>query len=342
MHIQAHFPLSNHNTFHVPAKARYFIEIDKQSDIRALRSDTVIATLPWYVLGGGSNILFTQDLDGVVIRNRFEQIRVMKEDETTLWISVGGGMNWDALVRWSVAKHLWGLENLGGIPGTVGAAPVQNIGAYGAEVRDAITRVQALNLFTGEKHEFRNADCQFGYRTSIFKQAYQNQLLVHRVTFRLRKHPHGHPNLMYAPLKEALNHIPEEQLTPQRIYDTIIAIRQSKLPDPQKEGNAGSFFKNPIIDADYFQQLLQKWPDLPHHKLIDNTVKLSAAWLIEQCGWKGKCFADTDACVSSRHALVLVNRGQATGSQILTLARNIQTDVTHTFGIQLEPEVIIL
>lgn len=342
MHIQAYFPLDHYNTFHVPAKARYFIEIDKQSDIRALRSDTVIATLPWYVLGGGSNVLLTHDLDGVVIRNRFSQIRIMKEDETTLWVSVGGGMEWDAFVQWSVSKGLWGLENLAYIPGTVGAAPVQNIGAYGAEVQDAITRVQALDLFTGERHEFRNADCQFAYRTSIFKQDYKNQFILHRVTFRLRKLPHGHPNLMYAPLKEALSHTPEDKLTPKDIYEAVVKIRKAKLPDPQEVGNAGSFFKNPIVNADYFQTLQEKWPEIPHHKLVDGSIKLPAAWLIEQCGWKGKCLPDTNACVSEKHALVLINKGNATGEQILKLAKTIQTDVTHTFGIQLEPEVTIL
>uniref|UniRef100_UPI00258AFE95 UDP-N-acetylmuramate dehydrogenase n=1 Tax=Alcanivorax sp. TaxID=1872427 RepID=UPI00258AFE95 len=255
MHIQAHFPLRDYNTFHIEAKARYFVEIDKQSDIRALRSDPILATLPWYVLGEGSNILLTRDLDGVVVRNRFRQCRVMKEDDETVWVSVGGGMHWHDLVTWSVDNNLWGLENLALIPGTVGAAPVQNIGAYGTEVQDVITRVQALDLFTGERHEFRNADCQFSYRSSIFKREYRNQLLIHRATFRLRKLHAGHPNLVYDPLREALEGVPEHTLTPRHIYDAIIRLRTAKLPDPAKEGNAGSFFKNPVVDDDYFAVL---------------------------------------------------------------------------------------
>ncbi len=342
MHIQAHHSLRAHNTFHVPACARYFIEIDKQSDIRALRSDPVLAALPWYVIGDGSNLLLTHDLEGVVVRNKFSQLRIMKEDDTTLWISVGGGMEWDELVRWSVKRGLWGLENLARIPGTVGAAPVQNIGAYGAEVQDAITRVQALDLFTGERHEFRNADCRFGYRTSIFKTELKGQFILHRVTFRLRKLAHGHANLMYDPLREALSHIPEPDLTPEHVYEAVARIRAARLPDPAQEGNAGSFFKNPVVDAEYFHALQEKWPDLPHHQLISGEYKIPAAWLIEQCGWKGKCLPGTDACVSDKHALVLVNRGNATGEQILELAQAIQTDVMHTFGIHLEPEVIIL
>ncbi|HID00890.1 MAG TPA: UDP-N-acetylmuramate dehydrogenase, partial [Piscirickettsiaceae bacterium] len=265
-----------------------------------------------------------------------------KEDDTTLWISVGGGMEWDELVHWSVKHGLWGLENLAAIPGTVGAAPVQNIGAYGAEVQDAITRIQALDLFTGERHEFRNADCHFGYRTSIFKTELKGQFILHRITFRLRKLAHGHANLMYEPLREALASIPEHDLTPQHVYDAVARLRATRLPDPAKEGNAGSFFQNPVVDADYFHTLQQKWPDIPHHQLVTGEYKLSAAWLIEQCGWKGKCLPKTDACVSKKHALVLVNRGQATGEQILELAQQIQTDVMHTFGIHLEPEVIIL
>ncbi len=342
MHIQAHHSLQDKNTFHVPACARYFVEIDKQSDIRALRSDPVLASLPWYVIGGGSNLLLTHDLDGVVVRNRYAQLKVMKEDDATVWISAGGGMCWDDLVRWSVENELWGLENLARIPGSVGAAPVQNIGAYGAEVQDAITRVQALDLFTGERHEFRNADCRFGYRTSIFKTELKGQFLLHRVTFRLRKLTHGHANLMYDPLRDALRHIPENKLTPMDVYRAVADIRARRLPDPERQGNAGSFFKNPVVDADYFKALREKWPDMPHHQLVTGEYKLPAAWLIEQCGWKGKCLPDTDACVSDTHALVLINRGNATGEQILQLAQAIQTDVMHAFGIHLEPEVSIL
>lgn len=292
-------------------------------------------------MGGGSNLLLTQNLDRVVITCRYSKIRVVKEDSDNIWLSVGAGLEWHKFVEYTVEKGYWGLENLALIPGTVGAAPVQNIGAYGAEAQDAITRVQTLNLFTGERKEFRNNDCKFGYRTSIFKKEYSDRLLVHRVTFRLHKAHAGHPNLFYEPLKEALKEVKKEELTSSDVFDAIVEIRHHKLPDPRIYGNAGSFFKNPVIDEDYFTELSEKFGDIPFHKTIDGEYKIPAAWLIEEAGWKGKHY-NKNTGVSEKHALVLVNYGTAKGEEIVRLARCIEEDIDHKFGIHLEREVIII
>ncbi|NPA71604.1 MAG: UDP-N-acetylmuramate dehydrogenase [Gammaproteobacteria bacterium] len=340
MHIQANYSLLPHNTFKIDVKTQYYVEINKQSDILILRTDMKLAALPWRIFGDGSNLLLTQDIEGVVLRCTFKKIKIMKEDQDNIWISVGAGVKWHDLVTHTVEQGWWGLENLALIPGTVGAAPVQNIGAYGAEARDSITRVQSLNIYDGQRIEFRNAECHFGYRTSIFKQEYINKLLVHRVTFRLRKSHSGKANLVYAPLKEALSDFQKKELTPLLVYKAVIRIRNSKIPNPERQGNGGSFFKNPVVDEAYFHDLLEKYPDMPHHKMINGCYKIPAAWLIEQVDWKGRSHGR--AGVSHQHALVLVNLGGAQGSDILELSNLVQEDVNHKFGIYLEPEVITL
>ncbi len=340
MHIQANYSLQPHNTFNIDVKTQYYVEINRQSDILILRTDMKLASLPWKIMGDGSNLLFTNDIEGVIIRCTFKQIKVMKEDQDEIWLSVGAGVEWHDLVKYTVDNNWWGLENLALIPGTVGAAPVQNIGAYGSEARDCITRVQTLNIYDGQRTEFRNSECNFGYRTSIFKQEYINKLLVHRVTFRLRKKHAGNANLVYAPLKEALKDTPKKKLTPKIVFDAVVAIRQSKIPNPQHQGNAGSFFKNPVIDEAYFEELQGEYPEIPNHKMLDGSFKIPAAWLIEQCDWKGK--AHGQAGISDKHALFLINLGNAVGREIQELSHLVQDDVNHKFGIHLEPEVIIL
>lgn len=340
MHIQANYSLKPHNTFGIDVRSQYYIEISKQSDILTLRSDLKIASLPWRIIGDGSNILFTENLPGVTVRCTYDKIKIWKEDDENVWVSVGAGMNWHDFVEYTVNKGWWGLENLALIPGTVGAAPVQNIGAYGAEARDTITRVQTLSVADGQRVEFRNSECNFGYRDSIFKQEFINRLLVHRVTFRFRKLKHGNPNLVYDPLRESLQEFKKEDLTPKMVCDAVVAIRQNRLPDPKKQGNAGSFFKNPIIDQAYLDTLLKDYPDMPNHKMIDGNFKIPAAWLIQESGWKGK--SHDHAGVSAKHALVLVNLGGATGKNIAELYQMVQADVNHKFGIYLEPEVIVL
>lgn len=339
MHIQANYSLLKHNTFHIQSRTQYYVEVNRQSDILTLRSDLKLASLPWRIIGGGSNLLFTENYLGVTITCTYNKIKIVQEDETTIWLSVGAGVHWVDLVRYTVAKGWWGLENLALIPGTVGAAPVQNIGAYGTEAQDTITRVQTLDLFDGQRREFRHSECKFGYRTSIFKEEFNNRLLVHRVTFRLKKLESGHANLYYDPLKEALRNYDKSELTPQIVCDAVERIRRNRLPDPNRNGNAGSFFKNPVVDPDYFEKLASDYPDIPHHKMIDGYHKIPAAWLIEQSGWRGK--ANGQAGVSEEHALVLVNLGGATGEDIKNLSHIIQEEVNHKFGIHLEPEVLI-
>lgn len=344
MQIQANYPIAN--TFQIDAKARYFAQISRQSDIVNLRSELKLAALPWLIVGDASNILFTQDFEGLVICNGFKQIKIVQEDENSIWLSVGAGMNWHELVQYTVEQNWWGLENLALIPGTVGASPVQNIGAYGSEARDAIFRVQAIDVTDGSLVEFNNADCEFDYRNSIFKQEYRNRLLVHKVTFHLRKLHAGKPNLVYEPVKQKLEemNLDLEQLTPQNIFDAVVAIRQKKLPNYQVFGNAGSFFKNPVISKEHFSKLQQEnaetYPEIPHHKTLDECYKIPAAWLIEQAGGKG--MRHEKAEVSEQHALVLINLGHATGEQIKILAEKVQDLVMQKFSIHLEPEVNII
>jgi len=340
MHIQANQSLLHYNTFNIDVKSEYFIEINKQSDILTLRSDIKLSSLPWRIIGDGSNLLFTHDIEGVVVRCIYDKLKIVKEDEENIWLSAGAGMKWHDLVKYTVEHNWWGLENLALIPGTVGAAPVQNIGAYGAEARDTITRVQTLNIYDGQRVEYRNAECNFGYRTSIFKQEFINQLLVHRVTFRLRKFKYGKPNLAYDPLKEALADTPKDKLTPANIFAAIVDIRQNRLPNPKRQGNAGSFFKNPIVEPAYFEKLSEEYPEIPHHKTLEGSYKIPAAWLIEQAGWKGRSHGKSG--VSIKHALVLLNLGGAKGTDIEELYHLVQDDVNHKFGIYLQPEVIIL
>jgi len=340
MHIQANYSLLPYNTFKIDLKTQYYVEISRQSDILTLRTDIKLSSLPWRIIGDGSNVLFTQPFEGVTVRCTFKQIKIVKEDRDNVWLSVGAGIKWHDLVEHTVENNWWGLENLAFIPGTVGAAPVQNVGAYGAEAQDSITRVQTLNIYDGQRREFRNSDCNFGYRTSIFKQEYINKLLVHRVTFRLRKLHKGKANLVFDPLKKALSEHKKFDLTPKMVFDAVVKIRGEKLPNHHIQGNAGSFFKNPVVDVDYFKNLLETYPDMPHHRMLDGTYKIPAAWLIEQIGWKGHSHGK--AGVSSKHALFLVNLGNAKGSEIAELSGIIQETVTHKFGIHLEPEVIIL
>lgn len=340
MHIQANYPITHLNTFQIETQTRYYVEVSRQSDIPTLRSDLKLASMPWFIMGDGSNILFTHDVEGVIIRSNYKKIEVIKEDQDGVWLSVGAGVNWHQLVEHTVERDWWGLENLAYIPGTVGAAPVQNIGAYGTEARDIITQVETLNINDGSRLKFHNSDCNFGYRTSIFKEEYSNRLLVHRVTFHLRKLHAGQANLVYEPLKNYIHGLELKTITPRDIFDAVIKIRSEKLPDPKLIGNAGSFFKNPIISAEYFEKMQQTHEDIPGHKMLDGQYKVPAAWLIEQSG--AKTLRHGRAAVSNKHALVLVNLGGATGIEVAELAQKVQDEVMQKFGIHLEPEVTIL
>lgn len=340
MYIHADFDLIDNNTFNFHAKARYFVEVKHASAIPILRQDPILSALPWQVIGGGSNMVIKDDLDCVLLKCIYNQVKLVKEDADSVWLSVGAGMHWHDLVSYTVSQGWWGLENLALIPGTVGAAPVQNIGAYGAEVQDTITRIQSIDLRNGDRIELRRNECRFGYRDSIFKHELANRVMIHRVTFRLRKQ--AVPNLMHEPLHEKLMQagVDIDNLHPQAVFDAVISLRQSRIPNPDHLGSAGSFFKNPTIRAEQYQHLSDQYPNFPAHKLSDGHYKIPAAWLIEQCGWKGKRI--NDAGVHDKHALILVNHGKATAEEILALADAIHEDVIERFSISLEKEVVVL
>jgi UDP-N-acetylmuramate dehydrogenase len=340
MNIYANYDLKNQNTFHFSVKARFFIEVRHASAIPTLRQDPLISSLPWQVIGNGSNIILSHDLDCVILKCIYDEIKLVKEDNESVWLSVGAGCNWHDFVTYTVDKGWWGLENLALIPGTVGAAPVHNIGAYGTEVQDTITRIQSFDLRDGARIELRRNECNFTYRSSVFTQSLANRALIHRVTFRLRKQ--ATPNLMNETLHNLLlaKYESIEAITPRQVYEEVIAIRNQRIPDPNLLGSAGSFFKNPCISSTHYQTLQTHFPDIPGHKTPDGLIKIPAAWLIEQVNWKGKRIGN--AGVYEKHALILVNYGNATGKDILALAENIREDVISKFSIALEKEVVVI
>ena len=330
--------LRSFNTFGLPARAAWFIPIKASAQLIAL-----IATLEWrylqrFVLGGGSNVILTGDFDGLVLHVRIPGRQLLAE-ETDAWIvRAGAGENWHDFVRWTLDSGWPGLENLSLIPGTVGAAPVQNIGAYGLEIADRFQELEAVDLDTGETVVFDQAACQFGYRDSVFKREAAGRYLISSVTFRLPKH--WQPEIRYADLARELEQREIAKPTARQISDAVMAIRMRKLPDPERLGNAGSFFKNPVVSATAFARLVAHYPQLPHYPQANGTVKLAAGWLIECCGWKGRDFGPVGAY--EKQALVLVNRGGARGEDVLCLARAIQESVWEAFEVKLELEPVLL
>ncbi len=289
---------------------------------------------PFHVLGGGSNVLLTGPISGTVILNRIKGITALHEDADAVWLRVGAGEVWHALVLYAINNNLGGIENLALIPGTVGAAPIQNIGAYGVEVKDAIIEVEAWDIEAGKLLTFKNADCNFGYRDSIFKHELKGKVVITSVTFRLSKHPTLHTE--YGAIRDELQSM-NDKASVQSIAQAVINIRQSKLPDPAQIGNAGSFFKNPTITRDAFSALQQHFPTIPSYPAPKGLVKVPAGWLIEQSGWKGH--REGDAGIHARQALVLVNYGSATGGDIWELSDKVLASVQSKFGIELEREV---
>jgi UDP-N-acetylmuramate dehydrogenase len=336
MHIEEHASLREHNTFRVEARARYLVTVERLEDIPALLADVRVQGLPRLILGGGSNILFRADFPGVVVRVVLRGIELVGEDESHRLVRAAAGENWHDFVRWTVGQGWPGLENLSLIPGTVGAAPVQNIGAYGVELSEVCEAVEAVDLGTGESHRFDRTACRFAYRDSLFKQQ-SGRWLISAVTFRLPKT--FAPRLNYPGVREALG---EVEPTPLAVSEAICAVRRAKLPGlaPGEPGSAGSFFKNPLVPAAQAEALRASYPGLPAWPQPDGRVKLSAAWLIEQCGWKG--YREGDAGVYAKHALVLVNHGRATGEQLWRLAEALRVSVRQRFGVDLEPEPIVL
>jgi UDP-N-acetylmuramate dehydrogenase len=335
--------LQNHslfafNYFKVHASARELILIEKEEDYVDLINRKDFNKMPFLVLGDGSNILFTKDFEGMCIKTGLSGITRVKENEEYAWIRIEAGMNWHSLVIKTIEMGLQGLENLSLIPGTVGAAPVQNIGAYGIEIEQFIDQVEALDLKGAEVFHFNATDCEFDYRSSIFKNRYKNRFLIKSITLQLNKKPSF--NISYGTIQETLDILKLTEINAKNISDAVIHIRQSKLPDPVKIGNAGSFFKNPIIDKIDFEGLKAEFPRLPSYQVDKLKFKIPAAWLIERCGWKGKHIGD--AGVNVNQPLVLVNKGNASGIDILNLSEKIKNDVALKFGIELQPEVNII
>lgn len=330
------FDLTTYNTFGLSAHAQRFFEFTESEELSIFLQREKLPE-KYLIMGGGSNLLFQSDFDGLVIFPNIPGVVEEHEDRSFTYLEAGAGVEWDEFVRLSVHYGLGGLENLSLIPGKVGASPVQNIGAYGVEAKDRIHLVRAIDLATGQRLEFTNEQCRFAYRDSVFKNELKNKLVVTSVVFKLDKFPEF--KLEYGALKQEVERLGEVNLV--NIRQAVINIRESKLPDPQKLGNAGSFFKNPVIDAHLAQQIIDNYERVPHYQSPDEgKIKLAAGWLIEQCGWKG--YRDGNVGVHADQALVLVNYGGAKGTELVQLANKIQTSVFDKFGVKLEPEVNIV
>lgn len=333
--IQSNVSLKSYNTFGIDATARYLVEVENEEDIQTLLQLPNAHTSPMLVLGGGSNLLLTQDFNGLAVKINLKGIQVVKEDQEHVWVRAGAGESWHGFVMHCVEKGWAGLENLSLIPGTVGAAPMQNIGAYGVEIKDTFDRLEAVQLSTGEKHIFTNADCRFGYRDSVFKNEVKGKYIISSVQFKLSKQPTF--QVSYGDIQTTLAQMGVKELSIRAVSEAVIKIRRSKLPDPAEIGNAGSFFKNPEIPASQYEALKIQYPTIPGYVINNTTVKVPAGWLIEQNGWKGKRFGSIG--VHTRQALVLVNYGGGKGADIQQLAYKIQNSVEEQFGIRLHTEV---
>jgi UDP-N-acetylmuramate dehydrogenase len=335
--VQEHFGLSNFNTMGLAATARYFASVHSPTQIQELLSDARFKNLPILMLGGGSNVLFIEDFEGLIIHLAIKGKKVQDEDSETISLQVGAGENWHSLVQYCVEKGWGGIENLALIPGSVGAAPIQNIGAYGVELQEVFNYLEAYEIETGKTRRFNKVQCEFGYRDSVFKRELKGKYIITNVALSLRKKPEV--NISYRALSEALDAKNIQSPDIKDVNQAVIEIRRSKLPDPAKIGNTGSFFKNPVITKKQFEELRVAHPDIPHYPAGER-VKIPAAWLIEQCGWKGKRLGD--AGVHKKQALVIVNYGDATGVEIWNLAQKIQLSVQQRFGISLMPEVNVV
>jgi UDP-N-acetylmuramate dehydrogenase len=335
----AGYPLRTHNTFGFDVRASYACRVESEADLVAAVRDPRAQGLRTLVLGGGSNVVLTRDFDGLVLLVALAGKRLAREDAHAWYVEAGAGENWHEFVAWTLEAGMPGLENLALIPGTVGAAPIQNIGAYGLEMADRCESVRAIELATGTPVEFDAAECRFGYRDSFFKREGRDRYVITSVTFRLPKA--WQPNAGYADLaRELAQRNAGEAPQARAVFDAVVAVRRAKLPDPLQLGNAGSFFKNPVIDALQFDALVVREPQIISYPQADGRVKLAAGWMIDRCGWKGRALRA--AAVHDRQALVLVNRGGATGTDILELAQAIQRDVLARFGVALEQEPISL
>lgn len=337
MEIQENKSLKTYNTFGIDVKAKHFFEVNTIEELQQVLTLTEYPNR--FVISGGSNMLLTQDLDALVLHINLKGKFVLSEDEHFVHLKSMAGENWHELVMWTLDRGYGGLENLSLIPGNIGTAPIQNIGAYGVELKDSFVSCEAIEIATQQLVTFTNSECNFGYRDSIFKKESKGKYIITSVTLRLTKREHK-KNTSYGAIEAKLQEKGILDPTIKNISEAVIAIRQEKLPDPKVLGNSGSFFKNPVIDAQSFREFIEKHPEAPHYKVSENEYKIPAGWLIEQCGFKGKRFGD--AGVHKNQALVLVNYGNATGEEILELAHRIMNKVKNQFGICITPEVNII
>lgn len=331
------YDLTPHNTFGIKARCKRYVAFDNVAEAQAMLPQLVESRERLLLLGGGSNLLLTGDFDGTVVHSQIKGMERHDDGAEYVLLRCGSGLVWDEVVAQCVAEGLYGAENLSLIPGEVGASAVQNIGAYGAEVKDLITTVEAIEMKTGRIVQFTNAQCEYAYRQSRFKRDWKDRFFITHVTYRLCRT--FVPHLDYGNIKAALAEKGINMPTPIELRQVIIDIRNAKLPDPKVEGNAGSFFMNPIVERSKFEALKDLYPDMPHYIIDDERVKIPAGWMIEQCGWKGKTLGR--AGVHHKQALVLVNKGGAEGRDVLTLCHRIQGDVKAKFGIDIYPEVNI-
>jgi len=336
--LQENKSLREYNTFAVPATARYFIEINERDELQGLVDPQQYVPRPFLVLGGGSNVLFTRDFEGTVLKINIKGISSSAEQDGEVLVEAGAGVVWNDLVRFCVEQGYAGIENLSLIPGSVGAAPIQNIGAYGVELKDVFDSLEAFDILTGEFRKFTREECEFAYRDSVFKNRYSGRFVV--VSVRLRLSTVFRPNSSYGAIEVELRKRGIQRPGIRDISEVVSAIRVSKLPDPSTIGNAGSFFKNPVLSDEEFNRLRKKFPDVVNFPMSDGRVKVAAGWLIEQCGWKGKKIGHTGTWMNQ--ALVLVNHGGATGKEIYALSQDIIASVHDKFGVILEREVHIV
>ena len=338
MKIHHDFSLKKLNTFGIDVRAKHLVKIRTSDELTKFIQSDQYQNDNVLVLGGGSNILFTKDFDGLVLKVEVEGIHVVREDDNYFWVKAGAGVVWQDLVESCIKANFAGLENLSLIPGTVGAAPIQNIGAYGVEIKDNCEAVEAIDLADGTKRYFTNGECAFGYRDSIFKNELRGKYLITNVVFRMAKNPILKIN--YGTVQSTLNETGKKEFSIRDVSDAIIKIRSSKLPDPEKVGNAGSFFKNPVIPQSLYTAIKKSYPNTPFYEQPNNMIKIPAAWMIDQCDLKGMKY--NGAAVHHKQPLVLINQENATGADIVALSHKIQAEVRDRFGIQLEPEVRVI
>ena len=338
MQIESGVSLKPYNTFGLPAVAHTLVRITGDADVRRVVDDPKLGLAPKFILGGGSNIILTRDMPQVVLKVEVRGMRVIEQRADAWIVEAGAGESWPALVEFTLQQGCPGLENLALIPGSVGGSPVQNIGAYGVELQDRFESLDAVDLVTGRSVTLGSQTCAFGYRDSVFKHALAGRSCITRVRFRLPRP--WQPVLGYLELQKKMADSGIDAPDPQQIFDWVCAIRRAKLPDPARIGNAGSFFKNPVVTPEQCRDIIGRDPEIVHYPMPDGSVKLAAAWMIDACGWKGKSVGD--AGVYEKQALVLVNRGAAIGSEVMTLALAIQESVYGRFGIRLEPEPVVV